>query len=79
MKGNKQLFALKYVTRRHVKEYKLEKHIQQEKWVLEVMDHPFIMTFFRSFKDSYNIYFLTEYIAGVELFDAIRILGREGE
>jgi cGMP-dependent protein kinase len=35
----------------------------------------FILTFFRSFKDNENIYFLTEYIAGIELFDAIRVIG----
>lgn len=39
------------------------------------MDHVFIMKFHRSFKDNENIYFLTEYIAGVELFDAIRVIG----
>lgn len=34
------------------------------------------MEFFRSFKDEYNVYFLTEYIKGVELFDVIRNLGK---
>lgn len=39
------------------------------------MDHVFILKFFRSYKDTENIYFLTEYIAGIELFDAIRVIG----
>jgi cGMP-dependent protein kinase len=39
------------------------------------MDHVFILNFFRSYKDNENIYFLTEYIAGIELFDAIRVIG----
>ena len=39
------------------------------------MNHPFILNFFRSFKDTENIYFLTEYIPGIELFDAIRVIG----
>jgi cGMP-dependent protein kinase len=39
------------------------------------MDHVFILNFFRSYKDNDNIYFLTEYIAGIELFDAIRVIG----
>lgn len=34
------------------------------------------MKFYRSYKDDENIYFLTEYIAGFELFDAIRIIGK---
>ena len=72
LKNSPNLFALKYVTRGHVKAFQLQKHIQQEKAVLEKMDHPFVLQFFRSFKDSENIYFLTEYIQGIELFDAIR-------
>ena len=33
------------------------------------------MQFIRSYKDEYQIYFLLEYIQGVELFDAIRDIG----
>lgn len=33
------------------------------------------MKFYRSYKDNENIYFLTEYIPGMELFDAIRVIG----
>lgn len=40
-----------------------------------MLDHPFIMRFYRSYKDDENIYFLTEFINGIELFDAIRIIG----
>ena len=33
------------------------------------------MNFYCSLKDDYNIYFVTEYIKGIELFDAIREIG----
>jgi cGMP-dependent protein kinase len=36
--------------------------------------HPFIMKFYRSFKDEKNIYFIVEYIAGSMLYDVIREL-----
>ncbi len=36
---------------------------------------PFIMEFIRSYKDDNYIYFLTEFINGIELFDAIRLIG----
>lgn len=39
------------------------------------MDFPFVMKFYRSFKDNSNIYFLEEYVKGIELFDAIRDIG----
>jgi cGMP-dependent protein kinase len=33
------------------------------------------MEFVRSYKDEHYIYFLTEFINGIELFDAIRMIG----
>ncbi len=33
------------------------------------------MEFIRSYKDKNYIYFLTEFINGIELFDAIRMIG----
>ena len=49
--------------------------IQQEKKVMESIDFPFIMSFCRSFKDNSSIYFLIEYVRGMELFDVIRDIG----
>ena len=34
------------------------------------------MQFIRTFKDSYNVYFLVEYVKGMELFDVIREIGK---
>ena len=36
---------------------------------------PFIMEYIRSYKDENHIYFLTEFIGGMELFDTIRVIG----
>lgn len=33
------------------------------------------MEFIRSYRDEHFIYFLTEFINGMELFDAIRVIG----
>lgn len=33
------------------------------------------MRYFRSFKDEFYVYFLLEFISGMELFDAIREIG----
>ena len=56
-------------------EQSLEKHIQMEKTVLEEIIYPFIMSFIRTFKDDLSVYFLVEYIKGMELFDVIREIG----
>lgn len=49
--------------------------IQNEKIALENITSPFVMEYIRSYRDNNFIYFLTEFINGVELFDAIRIIG----
>jgi cGMP-dependent protein kinase len=43
--------------------------------VLEMINFPFIMSFIRTFKDNFSVYFLVEYIKGMELFDVIREIG----
>jgi len=50
-----------------------------EKKVLEVINFDkFIMKLIRTFKDEKNVYFLTSFIKGIELFDAIREIGLLG-
>ena len=53
----------------------MEKHLAQEKQTLETANFPLIMHFAKSFKDNNYIYFLEEYIRGMELFDVIREIG----
>ena len=43
--------------------------------MLSNINFPFLMTYYRSFKDNNYIYFLVEYIKGMELFDVIREIG----
>ena len=43
--------------------------------VLDIVNFPFIMQFMRTYKDENQIYFLLEYIKGLELFDVIRDIG----
>lgn len=42
---------------------------------MEYVNFPFIMGYFRSFRDDDNVYFLLEFIRGLELFDVIRDIG----
>jgi len=51
--------------------------IQDERRVLKKLKFPLIMDFIRTYKDEVNIYFLTEYINGMELFDVIREIGND--
>lgn len=42
---------------------------------MEFNDFPFVMKFVRSFRDDRCVYFLLEFIEGLELFDVIRQIG----
>ena len=46
--------------------------------MLDLVDFPFILIFMKSFDDQDNLYFLTEFIRGMELFDVIRDIGLLG-
>ena len=73
--SKKHAFAMKAIAKEEILKDKLEKHVQWEKEAMQAISSPFIMEFVRSYKDEHNIYFLTEFINGMELFDAIRVIG----
>lgn len=72
---NGNTYALKVVSRRKVAFYNLETSLLNEKDCLTNVDHPMILKLIKTFKDSERIYFLTEYIAGTELFDVLQQIG----
>ncbi|EAR85527.2 CGMP-dependent kinase 5-1 (macronuclear) [Tetrahymena thermophila SB210] len=74
-KSDSNYYALKCISKAQVIEQSLEKHLLQEKKVLESAQFPFIMKFIRTFRDNNNVYFLVEYVRGMELFDVIREIG----
>jgi cGMP-dependent protein kinase len=74
-KVDKKLYGLKCIMKSQIVEQSLEKHLLQEKRVLESVQFPLIMQFIRALKDDNNIYFVVEYIKGLELFDVIRDIG----
>lgn len=68
-------YALKCVKRKHVIEMNQQVAMQIERRVLAECFHPCIVQFIKSFKDRSNVYFLTEFLGGGDLFFAIRALG----
>ncbi len=67
-------YAIKAIDKNQVVSSSLENTLINEKLVMQKTWHPFIMKFYRSFKDEKNIYFVVEYIPGSMLFDVIREL-----
>lgn len=46
-----------------------------EREILSSLCHPLIVGYYKAYQDRKNIYFLLEYIYGIEMFDAIREIG----
>jgi cGMP-dependent protein kinase len=69
------VYALKSVPRWKVVTHDIFDNVLQEKKVLEVLSHVFILKSVRTFKDPQRIYYLTEFVKGVELFDVLKRIG----
>lgn len=68
-------YALKVLKKKKLVENTSEKHAKEEKKIHEQICFPFIMDYFRTYKDHDNIYFLFEYIDGITLSDLLSNFG----
>eukprot|EP00406_Dinophysis_acuminata_P053293 CAMPEP_0179302270 /NCGR_PEP_ID=MMETSP0797-20121207/47977_1 /TAXON_ID=47934 /ORGANISM="Dinophysis acuminata, Strain DAEP01" /LENGTH=920 /DNA_ID=CAMNT_0021011793 /DNA_START=79 /DNA_END=2841 /DNA_ORIENTATION=+ len=68
-------YALKCVSKAQAVRQKQQKSIRVERDVNAQCYHPCIMQFIKTFQDSKNVYFLTEFLGGGDLFFAIREIG----
>ena len=75
VKSNSEKYALKCVSKQMVIDQGIESHIKQERNTLEAIHFPLIMKYIRCFTDQHQVYFLTEFLRGMELFDVIRQIG----
>lgn len=66
------LYALKTVPRSKIALYEIQDNLVLERKVLLQIDHPLIIKLVKTFKDENRIYFLMEYVQGLDLFDALR-------
>jgi cGMP-dependent protein kinase len=73
-KEKRTVYALKAVDRRKISAYEIEENIVLERKILLQLDHSLIVKLVRTFKDSKRLYFLMEYIRGLDLFDVLRKL-----
>mmetsp|Transcript_13728 Transcript_13728/g.2198 ORF Transcript_13728/g.2198 Transcript_13728/m.2198 type:complete len:205 (-) Transcript_13728:1009-1623(-) len=46
-----------------------------ERDVMLLLDHPFVVKLVKTFKDAERVYFLMEFVRGLDLFDALREIG----
>ena len=68
----KLLYALKTVDREKIESYEIHKNLIQEKKIMLLLDHPFIVKLVKTFMDRFRVYFLMELVQGIDLFDLLR-------
>lgn len=74
-KEKRTLYALKAVNRVKIARYDLFSWLQLERTILLQVDHEFIMKLVRTYKDPEYIYFLTEFVNGIDFFQVLRYTG----
>ena len=72
---DKRVYALKKISKRFIKSKNFEKHVESEKAVMEMCEHPFLMGLRGYFVDKKNVYFLTEFLSGGDLYRLMRSAG----
>lgn len=72
-KQNNTLYALKVILRKKIEFHSLHKSLKQEKQIMQLTEHQFIIKLVKTFKDSQRIYFLLEYVQGLSLFEVLHI------
>lgn len=65
---NTQDYALKRLSKGYISEQNMIKQICAERDILSMIDSPFIIRFFRSYKDVQYLYMLIEYATGGQLY-----------
>jgi cGMP-dependent protein kinase len=71
-KNKKIFYALKTVDRKKIAAYELYESLVLERKILLQLDHIFIMKLVKTLKDDKRIYFVLEYVRGMDLFDVLR-------
>jgi len=74
-RDRQKYYALKCIGKKQVVQQKQEKSMILEREINSQCYHPCIMHFITTFQDAKNVYFLTEFLGGGDLFTAIREIG----
>ena len=72
LRNSQKHFALKVIPKQKVIERDDIRHLRNEKELLQMLDHPFIINLFTSFQDSYYVYLALECVVGGELFTFLK-------
>ncbi|KAG0306162.1 camp-dependent protein kinase catalytic subunit [Dissophora globulifera] len=69
---NSRFYAMKVLKKTEVVRLKQVEHTNNEKMILERVEHPFLINMWGTFQDVRNLYMVTDYVVGGELFSVLR-------
>jgi cGMP-dependent protein kinase 1 len=70
----KMAYAIKGISKTNILKHSLQQSLVLERKILLEIDHPFIVKLIKTFKDDNHVYFLQEYVNGVNLYEVLRVL-----
>ncbi|KAI8354292.1 kinase-like domain-containing protein [Mortierella sp. GBAus27b] len=69
---NSRFYAMKVLKKSEVVRLKQVEHTNNEKMILERVEHPFLINLWGTFHDVRNLYMVMDYVVGGELFSVLR-------
>lgn len=69
---NGRYYAIKVLKKHQVVKMKQVEHTNDERRMLKLVEHPFLIRMWGTFKDSKNLFMVMDYIEGGELFSLLR-------
>ncbi|KIJ15548.1 hypothetical protein PAXINDRAFT_169011 [Paxillus involutus ATCC 200175] len=71
-KHNLRFYAIKVLSKDKIVKTKQVEHTNNEKAILQTIQHPFIVNLWGAFQDDSNLYMVMDYVPGGELFSLLR-------
>lgn len=69
---NQRFYAVKVLKKNQVVKMKQVEHTNDERRMLGMVKHPFLITLWGTFQDSKNLYMVMDFVEGGELFSLLR-------
>ncbi|KAL1923623.1 uncharacterized protein VTP21DRAFT_8603 [Calcarisporiella thermophila] len=69
---SKKFYAIKTLRKRDIVRFKQVQHTNDEKRILERINHPFIVNLWGTFQDATHLFMVMDFVPGGELFSVLR-------
>ena len=69
---NGRYYAIKVLKKQQIVKMKQVEHTNDERRMLKLVEHPFLIRMWGTFQDARNIFMVMDYIEGGELFSLLR-------